>query len=194
MLPNLPKSNKIKEWLNILFYGLILIWGIYVVNLFEDKIPYIFGPVFYSLIVYIITYLAISKKYPEIISGLKYKNAGTGDKEIEQLFNQIENIIKEEKLFLDPDISLGMLSKILKVSPQKISLTINSKLGYNFNEYINRQRINKSLEIIKDPKSNSLTIAAVSIDSGFNTLSSFNTSFKKFVGKTPSAYRNTHNP
>lgn len=194
MLPNLPKSQKTKEWLNLLFYGLILIWGIYVLNLFEENIPYIIGPVLYSLIVYLITYLAISKKYLQVISGLKYKNTGTDDKEVEHLFSLIENVIKEEKLFLNPDISLGMLSKILWVSPQKISLTINSKLGYNFNEYINRQRINQSLEIIKNPKSNSLTIASISIDSGFNSLSSFNTSFKKFVGKTPSAYRNIHNP
>ena len=191
---NLPKSQKAKEWLNLLFYGLILIWGIYVLNLFEEKIPYIIGPVFYSLIVYSITYLAISKKYLQVISGLKYKTTGTDDKEDEHLFSLIENVIKEEKFFLKPDISLGMLSKILKVSPQKISLIINSKLGYNFNEYINRQRINQSLEIIKNPKSNSLTIASISIDSGFNSLSSFNTSFKKFVGKTPSAYRNIHNP
>jgi len=191
---NLPKSQKAKEWLNLLFYGLILIWGIYVLNLFEEKIPYIIGPVFYSLIVYAITYLAISKKYLQVISGLKYKTTGTDDKEDEHLFSLIENVIKEEKFFLKPDISLGMLSKILKVSPQKISLIINSKLGYNFNEYINRQRINQSLEIIKNPKSNSLTIASISIDSGFNSLSSFNTSFKKFVGKTPSAYRNIHNP
>ena len=192
--PNLPQSQKVKEWLNVLFYGLVLIWGIYVLNLFEEKIPYIIGPVFYSLIVYLITYLAISKKYLEVISGLKYKNTGTDDKEVEQLFSLIENVVKGEKLFLNPDVSLGMLSKILKVSPQKISLIINSKLGYNFNEYINRHRITQSLEIIKNPRSNSLTIASISIDSGFNSLSSFNTSFKKFVGKTPSAYRNIHNP
>ena len=192
--PNLPKLQKAKEWLNLLFYGLILIWGIYVLNLFEEKIPYIIGPILYSLIVYLITYLAVSKEYLQVISGLIYKTTGTDDKEVDYLFSQIENVVKEEKLFLNPDISLGMLSKILRVSPQKISLTINSKLGYNFNEYINRQRINQSLEIIKNPKSNSLTIASISIDSGFNSLSSFNTSFKKFVGKTPSAYRNIHNP
>ncbi len=192
--PNLPKSQKVKEWLNFLFYGLILIWGIYVLNLFEEKIPYIIGPVLYSLIVYLITYLAVSKEYLQVISGLIYKTTGTDDKEVDYLFSRIENVVKEEKLFLNPDISLGMLSKILRVSPQRISLTINSKLGYNFNEYINRQRINQSLEIIKNPRSNSLTIASISIDSGFNSLSSFNTSFKKFVGKTPSAYRNIHNP
>lgn len=192
--PDLPKSKKIIEWLNLLFYALILIWGVYVLNLFEDKIPYIIGPVLYSLIVYSITYLAITKKYLHSISSLKYKTSGTDDEEIEHLFVLIENVINQEKLFLNPNISLGMLSKTLKVSPQKISLTINSKLGYNFNEYINRHRINQTLEIIKNPSSNSLTLASISIDSGFNSLSSFNSSFKKFVGKTPSAYRNIQNP
>lgn len=189
---NLPKLQKAKDWLNLLFYGMILIWGIYVLNLFEDNIPYIIGPVLYSLIIYVITYLAISNKYLQALS-IKYNTSGIGDEEIEHLFSQIENILKEKKLFLNPDISLGMLSKILRVSPQKISLAINSGLGYNFNEYINRQRINQSLEILKNPKSNSLTIASISVDSGFNSLSSFNTSFKKYTGKTPSAYRNIQN-
>lgn len=189
----LPKTKKTKEWLNILFYGLLLIWGIYALNLFEDEIPYIIGPILYSLIVYTITYLVISNKYLQVLSGIKYKTSGIDDEEVNHLFIQIETVIKEEKLFLNPDVSLGMLSKISKVSPQKISLAINSKLGNNFNEYINRQRINYSLSMIKDPKSNSLTIAAIAVDSGFNSLSSFNTSFKKYTGKTPSSYRNLHN-
>lgn len=192
-LTDLPKSLKTEKWLNLLFYGLLVIWGIYVLNLFEDNIPYIIGPILYSLIVYIITYLAISNKYLQIVAGLKYKTTGADDEEVENLFSHLEKVLKEEKLFLNPDVSLGMLAKILNVSPQKISLAINSKLGYNFNEYINRQRIDQSLEIIKNPKSNSLTIASISVDSGFNSLSSFNTSFKKYIGKTPSAYRNIHN-
>lgn len=193
-LQNIPNFLKTKEWLNILFYGLLLIWGVYVLNLFEDNIPYIIGPILYSVIVYLITYLVISNKYLQFLSGIKYKTSVIEDEEVDNLFSQIEIVIKEEKLFLNPNISLGMLSKIIGVSPQKISLAINSKLGYNFNEYINRQRISQSIEIIKDPKSNLLTIASISVDSGFNSLSSFNTCFKKYVGKTPSAYRNIHNP
>ena len=193
LLQNNHQYKKVREWLSILFYGLTLIWITYVLNLFEDKVPYIVGPILYSLILYVITYLAILNKYLHAVSSLKNQFVGKDNEDIELLFSHIEHVIKEKNIFLNPDISLGMLSKIVKASPQKISFTINNKLGYNFNEFINRQRINQSLEIMKDPKSNLLTIAAISVDSGFNSLSSFNTAFKKFVGKTPSDYRNNLN-
>mgnify|MGYP003700866943 CR=1 FL=1 len=35
------------------------------------------------------------------------------------------------------------------------------------------------------------TISSVAFDSGFSSLSSFNSAFKRFVGTTPSSYRKT---
>src|SRR5687767_4470232 len=45
-----------KKWLDIVFYGLICLWIVYVLNLFEERIPYIIGPVIYSIVVYTITF------------------------------------------------------------------------------------------------------------------------------------------
>jgi AraC-like DNA-binding protein len=40
-----------------------------------------------------------------------------------------------------------------------------------------------------DPSYNRLTIAAIAFECGFNSLSSFNTAFKKMKGKTPSVFK-----
>jgi len=45
-------------------------------------------------------------------------------------------------------------------------------------------------EIIK-PENDNLTLLAVAMDVGFNSKSSFNTLFKKYVGLTPSQYRDS---
>ena len=108
---------------------------------------------------------------------------------MDALFKNLELIMQDQKLFLDPDVSLGMLSKQLRVSPQKISFAINSKSAYNFNEYINRYRVNHAVTLMQMPGSDSVTIASIATDSGFNSLSSFNNAFKKAFGKTPSAFR-----
>ena len=180
-----------KEWLNILFYGLMIIWAVYVLNLFEESIPYIIGPILYSLTVYIITYLAFSRKYLQVINSIKYKTTSFSKDEIEPLFDQLESLMQQDKRYLDSDLSLSSLAKALRTNSQKVSLVINSKLGYNFNEYVNRYRINHAVELLKNPQTKDLTIASLAADCGFNSLSTFNTAFKKITGTTPSALRNT---
>ena len=182
-------SKEVVEWLNILFYGLICIWVVYVLNLFEDAIPYIIGPIVYSLAVYTITYLAVVKKYLQTINTVKYQTASFTETEIKSLFEEMEHLVKEQKIFLEPDISLTTLSKRLKTSTQKTSFTINTKAGCNFNEYINRYRVAYSIYLLNKEEGRNLTIASIGTEAGFNSLSSFNQAFKKITGKTPSQFR-----
>jgi AraC-like DNA-binding protein len=182
-------SKEVVEWLNILFYGLICIWVVYVLNLFEDAIPYIIGPIVYSLIVYTITYLAVVKKYLQTINTVKYQTASFTETEIKSLFEEMEHLLKEQKIFLESDISLTTLSKRLKTSTQKTSFTINTKAGCNFNEYINRYRVAYSIYLLNKEEGRNLTIASIGTEAGFNSLSSFNQAFKKVTGKTPSQFR-----
>jgi len=182
-------GREVREWLNLLFYGLISIWMVYVLNLFEDRIPYIIGPIVYSLTVYIITYIAIAKKYVQTTSTVKYSTIKVSEQEIETLFEKIEACVKGNNLFLEPEITLGVLASRLKTSSQKVSLAVNSKAGTNFNEYINRLRVAHATDLLMKPESQLLTIAAIGMEAGFNSLSSFNQAFKKITGKTPSAFR-----
>jgi AraC-like DNA-binding protein len=185
-----PHFNKdLNRWLLTLFYGLVSIWVVYVLNLFEDRMPYVVGPIVYSFVVYAITYRAVSGKVFQSIQTEKYSTSNVSDQEVEVLFKMIESAVQDAKLFLEPDISLALLSKKLKASPQKISLAINSRAGRNFNEYINSFRIAYALELLNAPKGRALTIAAVGTESGFNSISSFNKAFKKVTGTTPSSYR-----
>jgi AraC-like DNA-binding protein len=180
---------QISTWLNILFWGLLAIWFEYVLNLFEEGIPYILGPIAYSITVYCITYLAFKNKYMTLIHTVKYQTTPIGEGEAATLFDSIEKLMQEERIFLDPNLTLAMLGKRLKVSSQKLSMAVNSRSGSNFNEYVNRYRVAHAAAILKDARQSHLSIAAVAYDCGFNSLSSFNSAFKKNTGETPSAYR-----
>jgi AraC-like DNA-binding protein len=182
-------DTNLVQWLAILFYGLTSIWIVYVLNLFEDRIPYIVGPIIYSLTVYTITYLAFVKNYMQAANTVKYQNTNFGEEEITSHFEAIENLVKGERLFLEPEVSLAMLSKNLKISTQKISYAINTRAGCNFNEYINRQRVEYAANLLNKKEGIALTIASIGTEAGFNSLSSFNQAFKKVTGKTPSQFR-----
>lgn len=54
---------------------------------------------------------------------------------------------------------------------------------------MNEYRIEKAMEILKDPSQKELTVLEILYQVGFNSKSSFNTSFKKYTGKTPTDFR-----
>ena len=62
-------------------------------------------------------------------------------------------------------------------------------MNMTFNEYINSYRINEIKNIIKLPEYQEVKISSLAFDYGFNSISSFNTAFKKFTDLTPSQYK-----
>lgn len=59
---------------------------------------------------------------------------------------------------------------------------------YTFTDFLNRFRINQSKKILMQNK----TVTEACYKSGFENISYFNKTFKKFAGENPSAFRNKH--
>lgn len=105
--------------------------------------------------------------------------------EIEYYLGQIDKLMIEDEIYLNPEISLRGLSKELGIKPNKLSWLINEHIGKNFNEYINTFRLNSFKEKAINTKNNNLTLLALAFESGFNSKSVFNHFFKKMEGLTP---------
>nr|WP_299382260.1 helix-turn-helix domain-containing protein [Allomuricauda sp.] len=177
------KSQKaIFQWLSLILIGFVVIWISYALNIIEDTVPYIVGPIMYSLAIYYLSFRAFQLKITDL-DGSVFKESDHA-----QLFHQLSSLVKENKLYLEPDVSLASLSKKLQLTTQKTSEVINQYAKQNFNDFINHFRIEEAKKLLQDP-GNQFTISAIAFDCGFNSLSSFNTAFKKFEGVTPSAYK-----
>lgn len=179
------------QFLKLLFYSLLAIWFVYVLNLFDDIIPYIIGPILYSVIAYVVSFIVFKKGYIEQIGFSKYQTNPVSSEQSELLFSRIQNLIESERLFADPELSLKVLSKLLNISPQIVSLVVNQKSGGNFNSFINSYRITEAEKLLASKNHEHLTIAAIAYEAGFNSISSFNTAFKKKNNITPLTYRNS---
>lgn len=116
----------------------------------------------------------------------KYSTSSLSSKEIRQIDELLQNIIKTEKPYLDPDITLRTLAQKINVLPNNLSQVINHTYGENFNRFINRHRINAVKELLKDPQKNILEAAYAC---GFNSKSSFNHGFKEICKQTPTEFR-----
>ncbi len=106
-----------------------------------------------------------------------------------KLFAELDRLIDEEKLYLDPDISRDQLLKQIHISKNVFAGLIQTYNGTNFNTYMNNKRLDHSLSLLKDFQG--YTIEAVAVDSGFNSVRSFYRIFRDKYGMTPSEYRNT---
>ena len=182
-------SDAAFKLLRLLFYGLLVIWVAYVLNLFDELIPYVVGPVLYSVVAYTISFVVISKGYLNEMDQEKYKTTRISEEQSEQLFSKAMELVVNQKQFKDPEITLKSLSAVLHVSTQVLSMVINQKSGKNFNAFINQYRVEEAMKLLNDSKHANLNISAIALEAGFNSISSFNSAFKKQTGKTPQAYR-----
>lgn len=110
------------------------------------------------------------------------------DVEIVMVLKNLEKGMVEEKWFLDASLTLRKLAEYLKVSSNKLSWLLNEQLNQNFNEYINRFRLENFKEIALNPANKHYTLLAIANKSGFNSKTVFNAFFKKIEGVTPKAW------
>ncbi len=118
----------------------------------------------------------------------KYKQTLLSDDEIERHGNALKKIMKEHKLYLNPDISLKDIASYLELPTNYVSQLLNLGFQKNFSEFINTYRVEEFKQRVILEENKGLTIMAVAYDSGFNSKTVFNTFFKKIVGTTPNSY------
>ena len=121
----------------------------------------------------------------------KSKNAREGSSKIvhNKYINKLHTLFENEKIFLDPELTLQKLSDHLELSSSYVSRIINKELNTNFSDYINGYRIETAKQYLKNPEFSKYTITAIGLEAGFNSRSSFYNVFKKVTGKTPSAFK-----
>ncbi len=96
----------------------------------------------------------------------------------------------EEKIYLDPELSIGKLAAALDAPEHQVRALINRALGHrNFRAFLNENRLATAKAALADPEKAATPILTIAMESGFNSLAPFNRAFKEATGDTPSAWR-----
>jgi AraC-like DNA-binding protein len=173
--------------INILGYFLAAIWFLYLLN-DVSGFPYISGAILYSIVIYFSLVIIINKGFIINNSNPKYKNTGLKEDEKNRILREFKNLIFEEKTYRSNTISLGLLSKKINTSTHALSQAINENFDKTFFELIAEARISEAKLLLKQNKNTKVSDIAFEI--GYNSLSAFNTAFKKSTGLTPTKFRN----
>lgn len=90
--------------------------------------------------------------------------------------------------YLNKNFTLSVMSAETDIPAHHLSYYLNEHLQINFNTWKNDLRINYVIDLIKKGSYETLTLDALSKQSGFGSRSSFINSFKLKTGLTPSEY------
>lgn len=175
-------------WLNILFFRI------------DIFIPY--TPLAYLGCVFFLAYFSLQQKeifnftaadigsLSEITNekvSISQRQRRLSDSKIEMLTEKLQLLIEDE-IHLDSEISLPALAEKLGATANETSYLINEVYNENFYNFINRHRVEEAKKILLSGQFETLNIIGIAYQSGFNSKSTFNATFKKHTGLTPSQY------
>ena len=105
------------------------------------------------------------------------------------LVDKLRQYMQNEKPFLDPELSLSTLSKAMGLNRNQLSHLINTGIGENFYDFINKYRVEEVKRLMVDPQKQNYNLLGIALEAGFKSKSTFNLIFKRFTGLTPTEYK-----
>lgn len=106
---------------------------------------------------------------------------------------KLKEIVEDEHLYRDPDLSLQDVADRLQLSAGYLSQLINTNLDINFTVMINRYRVEEVKKLVNDETFNQYSLLSIGLEAGFRSKSAFYSIFKKETGLTPNEYKKSIN-
>jgi len=143
-----------------------------------------------SVFIYFIGYHGFQKQEVlKMYENSRYDNTSLSPSASNAILAKVKKSMADELLFLNSDLKLNDLAAHLELSPHHISQVINELEEKNYTDFVNAFRVESAKRLLATTGDKIIHIA---YDCGFNNKSSFNNTFKKFTGLSPSQYRSQH--
>ena len=200
-------TNEIDlSWLKYIIFSIFLLSIVVTLyNIFFNSLTLnAFINLFLLIIILIVSYNSVKQKeiFPidenqrkEIIQINEEEQSGelkrkiVPDSEVETLKLKLIELMKLHKPYLTSELNLIKLSELINMTPHHLSYVINTGFNENFFSFINTYRVEKAKELLVKEEMNKLSMLGIAFESGFNSKTSFNKTFKKITGQTPSDFK-----
>ncbi|WP_341225470.1 helix-turn-helix domain-containing protein [uncultured Arcticibacterium sp.] len=180
------EKSILSIWLAVTVLYAAYVWAI----VGRTRGSYILGAICFSILLYGILFVLLYRKKTSDLSSFapkKYSDKKLNPEDASLLISKLKMLMEERHLFKNPNLKVNDLAKELNISSHQLSQFLNDNLGKNFTLFVNEYRINEACKALS--KKSKLTIEAIGEDVGFNSKSTFFSTFKKLKNLTPSAYQ-----
>ncbi len=194
-------NDKNLDWLKYFLIGFILIWFTklqsFAILMIAKKInwcAYTESVYYTSVFILINIIITIGLINPDLLAFLQKKGTSyLNTDDIKIYTRKILQLLNDEFVYRDPELSISKFSKFLQLNSRYISELINREFKKSFIELINEYRIQESIELFKSDFDKNKSIKEVCYSVGFNSRSAFNHTFKKQTGLSPSEFAKKSN-
>src|SRR5690606_19966740 len=202
------KIGYITEFLNVMIAQILLLG---ILSLFSSLwyLELVWVPVFGNLMYFYIVYKSYQygvvfsdtdcERFRKLYEPLnqyiadhklqKYANSHLSTSKIEYYAELLAKGFETERWYLDPELTLTVLSETTGIPSYGISQVLNQQFGNNFFDFVNCYRIEVLKERLIDKKYDFIKIEELAYMSGFNSKAAFQRAFKKHTGTTPTLYK-----
>jgi len=155
-----------------------------------------FFNIYMAFVVYYVGFAGYKQSHMEVAinmtNPIKVNSPNITKEEVQHIAQLLENVIINDKLFLNPTLSLKDVSQALNVNQRNLSYTINQHFQKSFRELINAYRIEEVKANLNDENLKKRSVFGIAMDCGFNSEASFYRIFKKHTGSSPKEFLRTH--
>jgi len=127
-------------------------------------------------------------KLPPAEENPKAPKAPLAEESFSEGKNQILVLIKSEKIYQNPTLSLNDVANQLGITSKQVSQIINQGFEMNFNDFVNHYRVEAFKDQIASGEHKKFTLLSIALACGFNSKTTFNRVFKRNEGMTPLQY------
>jgi YesN/AraC family two-component response regulator len=120
---------------------------------------------------------------------IKYKASPLNPYFAEECIKKLRRLMEDEKVYHDEKISLQSLAEKLSIPSHLLSQILNETLNQSFFDLINSYRVEEAKEILASSRGTDKKNVILAHDVGFNSMTAFYKTFKKYTGMTPHQYK-----
>jgi AraC-like DNA-binding protein len=108
----------------------------------------------------------------------------------EPWLERLQTLMANERVYLDPGLSLASLAQRLGLPEYRLRELINRRLGFrNFPSFVNHYRLEDVQGKLADPAFDRRPVLTLALEAGFGSIGPFNRAFRDRYGMTPTAFR-----
>lgn len=148
------------------------------------------GSLVFSFVLYANFLIVFNKKEQQVpVKGPnnRYSNKKISEERADNFVSRLEKLMNAEELYKNPNLKLSDLASSMNISTHQLSQLLNDNLGKSFSTYINEYRIGEACGKIEN--GTYLKIEEIGYEVGFNSKSTFFSTFKKIKNTTPLLYK-----
>lgn len=122
-----------------------------------------------------------------VAHGPKYARSSLDAATSGRIRRKLEQALATPEVCADSLLNLRSLSRSIGEKAHYVSQVINRDIGSNFYELVNRHRIARAKQLLREAPGH--TVLEIALAVGFNSKSTFNTAFRRETGMTPTEFR-----